>query len=60
MDTEQENKGAVELAEETLQANKEHLVALKAYTQKLEADLEEFDKLLVRCPVFLEDHFWRK
>lgn len=48
MDRRQENKAVVELAQGTLQANKEHLDALKAYTQKLEAELEVFDKLLVR------------
>ena len=37
-----------ELAQKTLQANKDHLHALEGYTQKLEAELERFDKLLVR------------
>lgn len=48
MDRRQENKTVVELGQGTLEANKEHLNALKEYTQKLEAELEVFDKLLVR------------
>lgn len=56
----QENKGVVELAQETLQANKEHLHALESYTQRLEAELERFDKLLVRRRLFFECHFWKK
>lgn len=48
MDSGQENTAVVELGQGTLQANNEHLNALKAYTQKLEAELEVVDKLLVR------------
>lgn len=48
MDTQQEHKGVAELVQSTLEANKEHLLALKSYTERLEAELETFDKLLVR------------
>jgi hypothetical protein len=48
MDEKEEYKGIVELGQRTLQANREHLDALKSYTQKLEAELETLDKLLVR------------
>ena len=37
-----------ELAQKALQANKEHQYALKLYTERLEAELEAVDKLLVR------------
>ncbi|KAH0840116.1 hypothetical protein J3R83DRAFT_1092 [Lanmaoa asiatica] len=46
MDRKQEDKGVVELGQATLQANKEHMNALKTYTQKLEAELETLNKLL--------------
>ena len=36
-----------ELAQKALQANKEHQYALKLYTERLEAELEAVDKLLV-------------
>lgn len=36
-----------ELTQDTLQANKDHQYALKVYTERLEADLEAVDKLLV-------------
>lgn len=53
MDSRQENSEVVELAQGTLQANKEHLHALETYTQRLEDELERFDKLLVRRPHLL-------
>jgi len=48
MDEKTETKGVVELGQCTLQANREHLDALKTYTQRLEVELETLDKLLVR------------
>ena len=33
-----------------VQANKEHQYALKVYTERLEAELEHLDKLLVSLP----------
>lgn len=48
MDEKTETKGVVELGQSALQANVEHLDALKSYTQRLEAELETLDKLLVR------------
>lgn len=36
-----------ELAQKALQANKDHQYALKVYTERLEAELEAVDKLLV-------------
>lgn len=36
-----------ELTQEALQANKDHQYALKVYTERLEAELEAVDKLLV-------------
>lgn len=39
-----------ELTQEVLQANKDHQYALKVYTEKLEAELEAVDKLLVSLP----------
>lgn len=38
---------AKELAQKALQANKDHQYALKLYTERLEAELEAVDKLLV-------------
>lgn len=38
-----------ELAQKAVQANKDHYNALKLYTERLEAELEAVDKLLVRC-----------
>ncbi|KAI9574482.1 Homeodomain-like protein [Boletus coccyginus] len=46
MDEKTETKGVVELGQSALQANMEHLDALKTYTQRLEAELETLDKLL--------------
>ena len=36
-----------ELVQPAVQANKEHQYALKVYTERLEAELEHLDKLLV-------------
>lgn len=36
-----------ELAQKVVQANKDHQYALKVYTERLEAELEAVDKLLV-------------
>ena len=41
---------AKELAQNALQANKDHQYALKVYTERLEAELEAVDKLLVSTP----------
>lgn len=57
MDGKEERKAALELGQRTLQANREHLEALKTYTQKLEAELETLDKLIVRRRVFFQGHF---
>ena len=59
MDAKEENKGIVELGQRTLEANREHLDAVKSYTQKLEIELETLDKLVVRRPVFFEGCIWR-
>ncbi|KAF8558784.1 hypothetical protein OG21DRAFT_1454685 [Imleria badia] len=48
MNGKEESKAVLELGQRTLQANKEHADALKTYTQKLEAELETLDKLIVR------------
>ena len=40
-------EAARELAQKTLQANKDHQYALKIYTERLEAELDAVDKLLV-------------
>ena len=42
-----------ELVQPAVQANKEHQYALKVYTERLEAELEHLDKLLVRMLHFL-------
>lgn len=57
MDGKEERKAALELGQRTLQANREHLEALKTYTQKLEAELETLDKLIVRRRAFFQGHF---
>lgn len=36
-----------EVAQQALQANKDHQYALKVYTERLEAELKTIDKLLV-------------
>lgn len=36
-----------DLVQPAVQANKEHQYALKVYTERLEAELEHLDKLLV-------------
>ena len=36
-----------ELVQTTIQANKDHQYALKVYTERLEAEIEAVDKLLV-------------
>ena len=41
------NDTAKDLAQKALQANKNHQYALKIYTERLEAELESLDKLLV-------------
>lgn len=41
-----------ELAQKVVQANKDHQYALKVYTERLDAELEAVDKLLVSCPFF--------
>ena len=41
-------EAARELAQKALQANKDHQYALKIYTERLEAELDAVDKLLVR------------
>ena len=40
-------KGANDLVQPAVQANKEHQYALKVYTERLEAELQHLDKLLV-------------
>jgi len=40
------NKG---LAQKAAQANKDHQYALKVYTERLEAEIETVNKLLVRA-----------
>lgn len=54
MNSQQENKGIIELAQGALRANQEHLHALETYTLTLESELEKFDRLLVRRPLFSE------
>lgn len=54
MDEKGGNQGIVEMAQQTLEANKAHLDALKTYTQRLEAELAKLDKLLVRRFVVLQ------
>ena len=44
-------RSAKELVQPAVQANKEHQYALKVYTERLEAELEHLDKLLV-SPMF--------
>ena len=41
---------ARELAEAALQANKDHQYALKVYTERLQAELDAVDKLIVSTP----------
>ena len=40
-----------ELAQSAAQINKEHQYALKVYTERLQAELDSVDKLLVRIPL---------
>lgn len=41
------SKTPEDLVQPAVQANKEHQYALKVYTERLEAELEHLDKLLV-------------
>jgi hypothetical protein len=41
-----------DIAQSAVQLNKDHQYALKVYTERLEAELEAVDKLLV-CPFLL-------
>ena len=40
-----------DLAQSAAQSNKEHQYALKVYTERLQAELDSVDKLLVRIPL---------
>lgn len=42
-----------DLAQKSLQANKDHQYALQVYTERLEAELEAVDKLLVSICMLL-------
>ena len=42
-----------ELVQPAVQANKEHQYALKVYTERLEAELEHLNKLLVGRPRYM-------
>ena len=48
MSTDELLLGMKEVAKQALQANKDHQYALKVYTERLEAELQTIDKLLVR------------
>jgi len=41
-----------ELVQRSVQANKDHQAALKSYTERLEAELEALDSLLVRSIIY--------
>lgn len=42
-------------AQSALQANKDHQYALKVYTERLEAELETVDRLIVRRTTYSEE-----
>ena len=46
------SKDVQALVQPAMQANKEHQYALKVYTERLEAELEHLDKLLVSLPQY--------
>lgn len=47
MSTSEDSLSMKEVAQQALQANKDHQYALKVYTERLEAELKTIDKLLV-------------
>ena len=47
------SKDPKELVQPAVQANKDHQYALKVYTERLEAELEHIDKLLVSAAPLL-------
>ena len=47
METIEDVSNLNEIAQKTLQANKDHQYALKVYTERLESELRIIDKLLV-------------
>lgn len=47
MSTSEDSLSMKEVAQQALQANKDHQYALKVYTERLEAELKIIDKLLV-------------
>ena len=52
------SNGLKDIVLSAVQVNKDHQFALKVYTERLEAELEAVDKLLVRDCFLRREHYF--